>query len=181
MGLLTWAMVPEAWQQYREATGAGQSTSHYTLHDWIHPTLGYALRQITPGQPFAAMFIPLMLAIPGVIIYSKTRAVTWTWVDQLPGLILISLIAAPYGCWAFDLVLLLVVILRVVSRVWDEQNIVIIYIVMSILTIFNLITLISLKNEHSMTNVFLLPVTCLLYIFTELRAGFRDRPQVVLP
>ena len=54
------------------------------------------------------MFVPPLLATIGFTIQRWWNRRRWNWPDALPGLVLVSLLCAPYGAWPFDMVLLLV-------------------------------------------------------------------------
>jgi hypothetical protein len=111
-GLLPLWWNPDVWSQYRAATGASGASGHNTLNEWRHPTIGYALRMALPGEPFNAQFVPAVLVVLSFPFYWYSRRQTWSWPVELPRLTLISLLAAPYGAWAFDLVLLLVPVVQ---------------------------------------------------------------------
>ena len=87
------------WNLYFDAGTAAKSSNNYTLHDWVHPTLGHVLRESIPGKPFAAMFIPSLIIIPCTLAYYFSRKDRWDWTHELPLLTILSLIAAPYGAW----------------------------------------------------------------------------------
>jgi len=163
-GLIPLAWNPAVWSQYREGTGVASTKSHPTLHDWEHPTLGYEIRHALPNRPFAAMFIPLAVAVPLVIGYWWLRRRNWDWLIELPRLILISLLTAPYGAWGFDLVLLLVPVIQATvwlvadGRRWVCVGVGIAYLVL------NLLALSTISREGSMTNLWIVPVTFAGYL-----------------
>lgn len=107
----------EIWQDYIRATSASSAESHTTLRNWIHPTLGCFVRLCWPENPFWTMFVPLMLGLPVIFRYYWTRRRLWDWNEQLPKLILWSLILAPYGCWVFDVVVIVVPMIKIAAGV----------------------------------------------------------------
>ena len=114
---------PEVWAQYREATGAPSSVDHNNLAAWKPPVLGWWLRQLVPARPFAVQWFPLTIAV-GVFAawWWHRRADPVDRADQLPWIAGASLVAAPYGAWMFDLVLLLVPVLAAAARTANAPN-----------------------------------------------------------
>lgn len=163
-GLLPLAWNPDVWSQYREATGAGQAKSHHTLHDWEHPTLGYALRDALPGRPFAAMFVPLAVAVPLVGAYWWNRRTAWNWPAELPRLVLVSVAAAPYGAWVFDLVLLLVPVVQATGWLAADGRRTAIFVATALYAIVNLLAFAATSAAGWTANRWLVPVTIAGYL-----------------
>ncbi len=170
-GLIPLVWNPGVWSQYREATAASHNPTNATIHDWEHPTLGYEIRRVMPNQPFAAMFIPLAIAVPLVVGYWWYRRRNWNWLTELPRLVLVSLLAAPYGAWTFDLVLLLVPVIQATAwivadgRRWLWVLAGIAYVVLNVLAIS------TVSREHSVANLWIVPLTTAGYLL----AGFLTR------
>lgn len=100
---------PDVWQQYLDAARGPSSADHHHVADWKPPVVGWWLRQAVPGEPFAAQWLPLAVAV---------AAFAWWWRKHpLPWVVGLSLLAAPYGAWSFDLVLLLVPVLATAAGV----------------------------------------------------------------
>ena len=79
-----------------------------TVTDWEVPLASYHLRVAIDPAQFRWQFLPAALACLGYAVV-RVRAVTpWDWPARLPLVVLVSLLAAPYGAWVFDLVLLAV-------------------------------------------------------------------------
>ncbi len=154
---------PEVWSQYREASSANAAGTHNTLSDWIHPTLGYWLRTQLPGSPFSAMFIPLAIAAPLTAIYWWFRRRDWKWETELPRLVLGSLVAAPYGAWGFDLVVLLVPVIHAASLLSRSPNKILRAKFFFAYFALNLFALLSLRFANSMCNAWYAPATVCLY------------------
>ena len=161
-GLIPLAWNPDVWSQYREATGAGAAASHNTIREWVHPTLGYAIRQALPGEPFRAMFLPLLAVLPLVAIHWYRRRADWNWTVELPRVVIVSLLAAPYGAWGFDRVVLLIPVVQ--AAVWlVPYRALAIRFAIAFGTL-NLLALLTLLRENSMTNPWFAPAIAVGYL-----------------
>jgi UPF0716 family protein affecting phage T7 exclusion len=155
---------PDVWTQYRAASAAQSAGTHNTLSEWTHPTLGYWLRTLHPDRPFALMFVPLAVALPLVVAYWWVRRDRWEWVAEMPRLVLASLVAAPYGAWGFDLVLLLVPVVQAAVWVANDPRRVVRLAFGGAFTAVNLVALMTLRFENSMCNPWLTPAVLLGYV-----------------
>lgn len=155
---------PHVWSQYREASSALSAGTHNTPSEWTHATLGYWLRSLHPDRPFALMFIPLLVALPIVAGYWWAKRKNWNWAAELPRLVLVSLIATPYGAWGFDLVLLLVPVVQAAVWVANDSRRWVWLLFGGLFAAVTLIALYSLRFENSMANGWLTPVTAAGYL-----------------
>ncbi|MCE9562210.1 MAG: DUF2029 domain-containing protein [Planctomycetes bacterium] len=177
-GLIPLAWNPAVWSLYREGTSVANTRSHPTLHNWEHPTLGYEIRQALPNHPFAAMFIPLAIAVPVVVGYWWLRRRDWNWLPELPRLILVSLLAAPYGAWGFDLVLLLVPVVQATTWLVADGRRLLWGVVGSVYLALNLLAISTITREGSMTNPWIVPVTFAGYLLVGWRTKISPPAQL---
>jgi hypothetical protein len=79
------------------------------------PTLGMLVRlAIGDGAAFRWQFLPMLPGLAWLAVHLwRNRSAAWDWAEQLPLLLLVSILTTPYGGWPFDLVLLLVPAVRV--------------------------------------------------------------------
>jgi len=160
--LIPLAWNPDVWTQYLEATGAGAAASHNTIHEWVHPTLGYAIRQALPGEPFRAMFLPLLAVLPVMAIHWYRRRASWNWTTELPRVVIVSLLAAPYGAWGFDLVVLLIPVVQAAAWLIPHRALAIRFSIA--FSTLNLLALLTLSKENSMTNPWFAPAIAIGYL-----------------
>jgi hypothetical protein len=163
-GLLPMLWNPHVWSQYLEATAAQSAGTHNTPNEWMHPTLGYWLRTLHPDRPMALMFLPLLAAVPVVIGYWWVRRKEWNWTTELPRVVLVSLLTAPYGAWGFDLVLLLVPVVQAVVWVAKDSRRWVWLTFGGLFAAINLVALYSLRFENSMANGWLTPAVTVGYV-----------------
>jgi hypothetical protein len=95
--------------QYREMLTATPPVQYRS------PTLGTVLRLLFDEERFGLQFLA---PLPGIVwfvpMWLRHRR-TWDWGQQLPAVLFASLLTAPYGAWPFDLIVLLVPLLRVAA------------------------------------------------------------------
>lgn len=104
------AINPEVYSQYFEAA------RNHPPAQWMSPTLGTVLRLIWGADQFWLQYVPMAFGLAWFArIWMRYRH-AWDWRERLPGLIWVSFVAAPYGAWPYDLVLLLLPILRIASK-----------------------------------------------------------------
>jgi hypothetical protein len=114
---------PHVWADYLHAVTAPTSAEHHNLSDWTPPLVGWWLRQAVPGRPFAVQWVPIVVAMAGLAVwYVKAGRRTADPLGVLPWLVGLSLLAAPYGVWQHDLILLLVPVFAVAVRLADRPD-----------------------------------------------------------
>jgi hypothetical protein len=84
---------------------------------YYSPTLGTLLRLALGEEHFGLQFLPPLAGLAWLAFAWRQHRRTWDWGQQLPVLLLVSLLTAPYGAWPFDLVLLLVPVLQAAAAV----------------------------------------------------------------
>jgi hypothetical protein len=82
----------------------------------LSPTLGSLLRLAFGMDRFYLQFIPALVGIGWLVYYRRRRRHAWDWGHEMPLVLLMSFLTASYGAWPFDLVVLLVPVLR--ATVW---------------------------------------------------------------
>jgi hypothetical protein len=80
------------------------------------PTWGTALRLWLGAEQFRLQFLPLALGLAWLAPHWWRHRRSWDWREQMPRLLLVSLLTAPFGAWLFDLVLLLVPLVQVTTQ-----------------------------------------------------------------
>ena len=74
---------------------------------WVSLTIGSLLRLAFGDAAFAWQFAPVPVGLAWAGVHWWRRRRTWDWADELPLIVLVSFVTAPYGAWHFDLVLML--------------------------------------------------------------------------
>src|SRR5262249_22658017 len=85
--------------------------------EWKSPTIGTLLRLILGEELFQLQFVPVAFGLGWLAWHWMKRHRDWNWTDELPLLLLMSFVTAPYGAWPFDMVLLLPAAMWLVLRV----------------------------------------------------------------
>jgi hypothetical protein len=92
---------------------------------WLSPTIGTVLRLVFGAEYFRLQFISVAVGLAWFSLYRWYKRRNWNWVEQLPLVLLVSFVTAPYGAWPFDMVVLLpaVLVLLVKSRTaWNTDE-----------------------------------------------------------
>ena len=80
---------------------------------WFSPTIGTILRSAFGEHLFRLQFVSVAFGLVWFAWHWRRAGKTWDWTDQLPLLLIVSFMTAPYGAWPFDMVLLLPAVMRV--------------------------------------------------------------------
>jgi hypothetical protein len=102
--------------QYADALG------NRPPEQWVSPTIGTVLRLVFGAEMFRLQFIPVAVGFLWFVWHirncldRKEFDRSWNWQKQLPLLLLVSFVTAPYGAWPFDNVLLLPAVVDVIIR-----------------------------------------------------------------
>src|SRR5262249_30713585 len=107
--LVPLAFNPHVLSQYADAM------ANRPPQQWVSPTLGTVLRLWLGENPVRLPSVPVALGLFWFAWHWWKTAVRWDWVEQLPLLLLVSFVTAPYGAWPFDMVLLLPAVVWLVA------------------------------------------------------------------
>ncbi|MCE9530959.1 MAG: DUF2029 domain-containing protein [Planctomycetes bacterium] len=164
----------QVWQQYVEAMRRPPSDTFETMREFEHPTIGFRLRQMLPGQPFAAQFIPVIIALIAIgLIWWRDRQ-PWLWTRRMPMLILVAALTAGYGAWAFDLVILLLPLVPIAVCLSETKKPTLIAVITLVYLILNFLVLRSIQEVGSQSNPWITPVVLVAYAIAVL-GGCRSR------
>lgn len=164
LGLLPLLWNPHVWSQYFEAMGRPPSDTLETMQEYEHPTIGYQLRMLIPGEPFWAQFLPAALALLLFVPYWWMRRQSWQWDREMPLLVLVSAVTAVYGAWAFDLVILLVPLVETAVRLSRSGTKVLNMAVVAVFLTCNLLLILTLFNKGSQSNPWITPAVLLAWV-----------------
>lgn len=99
---------PDVWQQYFEAMSRPMDAAHSPLSGWKSPLIGYWVRAALSPDAFWMQAVPTLLVAVGTLTYWWKRRTDWNWHVEAPRLVLAGMMAAPYGAWPYDQIVLLV-------------------------------------------------------------------------
>jgi hypothetical protein len=91
-------------------------TQRTQTHSHLSPLPATALRLLLDPGHMRWQFAPLVPGLLWLAWYWRRHRHDWDWAERLPALLFASFLAAPYGAWPFDLVVLLLPLLRVAAR-----------------------------------------------------------------
>jgi hypothetical protein len=91
-------------------------TRRTQTHSHLSPVAGTALRLLLAPGSFWPQFVPLVPGLLWLAWYWRRHRRDWDWNERLPALLFASFLAAPYGAWPFDLVVLLLPLTGLAAR-----------------------------------------------------------------
>ncbi len=110
------------WDKYLAALGRPATATHPPLSGWRPPLIGFWVRQAVAPDQFWIQAVPTGLAAVGTAVHWWRRRAGWDWARELPVLVLVGLLASPYGAWPTDLVLLMVPLAAAAARLADAPS-----------------------------------------------------------
>ena len=156
--LITWIFNPHIFQQY---LGMLQT---YQLSNWANPTIGSYLRFFWFGiDKFWLQFLPSIFGGIWIIYYWIKNHSSWSWVKELPILLLVSHITSSYT-WTYDQVILIPAILQ--ATVWilaDWKRLSTFFLAMFYLSI-NMLDLILHRTLSDFWFIWMAPALLILYL-----------------
>ncbi len=104
----------------------------YQISNWAVPTMGTYLRYYVFGlDQFWIQFVPAGVGVLWMIYFWYHHREEWSWAEQLPLILFLSMILSPYS-WTYDLVVLIpAVILAMIwiSRGWRRPTTILLIII----------------------------------------------------
>lgn len=154
----------DVWRQYVDAL------ANRTPEEWLMPTIGSLLRLVFGDGLFGLQFVPVLAGLAWFARYWKRHETKWVWVEQLPLLLLVSFLTAPYGAWPFDMVLLLPAAMWLVLRVEAPARA---PLIAGLIAVNVVCLVLNVLRISSFSFIWVAPAMLLLYIL-----GTRTRPPV---
>lgn len=93
------------------------TSSH--LHRWETPTLGFWLTELFGHEKLFLLYVPTLVGIIWLLYHWHNNSKKWTWSEQTPLLILLSLMTTFYA-WINDYLLIIVAIVQTVIVCIDK-------------------------------------------------------------
>jgi hypothetical protein len=87
---------------------------------WATPTIGGTIRYLLSPEKKWLQFLPTVLGVIWFGYYWWKRRRAWNWPEQVPLLVMVSVLTAAYG-WTYDYVVLVVVILSVAAGLLQRE------------------------------------------------------------
>jgi hypothetical protein len=109
------AIDPALLQQYWHAI-TSQPPAQYRS-----PTLAHCLRVLIDPGNFRLQFLAMIPGLAWFVPWFYLNRCRWDWKEQMPLLLLVSVLTAAYGGWPFDLVLLLVPVVQIAARLQSGE------------------------------------------------------------
>lgn len=111
---------PEVLNQYLSALRRPANETSIPLSAWQVPLGSFFLRQAIDATQFWIQFVPCAIACIAYFGYFLRKRSRWNWAAELPCIVWVSILTAPYGGWIFDLVVLLVPVIQASTWLANE-------------------------------------------------------------
>jgi hypothetical protein len=149
---------------------------HVMLHrppaECLSPSLGAALRVALGREHFWLQFLSPLLGVLWLVPHWRVHRAKWDWAEQTPLLLLVSLLTAAYGAWAFDLVILLAAVLQAAAWAWRRGGTRLRAAALAAYLALNAVALgMNQAGVQALGLIWLTPALLLLYLAVRRRAG----------
>lgn len=134
------------------------------IPDLATPSIGSYLRFFWLGtDKFWLQFLPTIIGGIWFIYYWRKKHRSWNWLDELPLLLLISLLTSSYS-WTYDLVILLPAVLQVTIWILSDWKHWWTLLLVIIFTAINVLYLVLHKNYTDFWFGWMTPILLLMYL-----------------
>jgi hypothetical protein len=151
---------PELLKQYAD------TFLHRPPAQYRSPTLGTLVRDLLGQDRFHLQMASMLPGLVWLFWRGLRQRGDWRWSEQMPVLLLVSVITAAYGAWLFDLVLLLVPVVLVAARLYQSGRPSLWTLAGGLYLLVNGIALVQLLSEvEYFAYIWLAPALLLLWAF----------------
>jgi hypothetical protein len=158
--VIPFATNPAVLGQYWEAL------SQHPPRRFYSPTIGTFLRLWLGPDKFWLQLVPVILGLAWLTGYWLRHRRHWQWSEQLPVLLLVCYLTAPYGAWPFDYVVMLIPLIVMAVRVVANPRLgIVAYAAISFLS-FNLLASWqrTFSYEYHHLSIWMTPMLILMYM-----------------
>jgi len=139
--------------------------------DWANPNIGVALSAIFGNDLRWLRWIPAIGGITWLLCYWHKNAKRWDWSEDLPLILLVSIVTTPY-CWTFDYVILLPAVIHGAVRFGTITNRKLtMWLSISYLALFPLLLIGKILVRNDFWYFWLAPVLLLIYLWVRWERG----------
>lgn len=110
------AINPGVWADYVAALRRPGAANAPGLANWATPLIGFHIRVAVAPDAVWVQAVPTLIAALAVPVYVWLRRRSWDWPTEMAWLVLVGFIAAPYGAWEHDQIVLLIPVVAGAAR-----------------------------------------------------------------
>lgn len=144
--------------------------NHHPPTHWVTPTIGGMLRYFLGGDKVWLQFVASAIGVTWFCFHWLKERVTWRWPEQMPLLLMVSVLTTSYG-WTFDYVVLIPVILSVATALFQQGMSLATLLAISLYLAIEVVTLaVNWRFQDYFAFVWLVPALAGLY-FLMVRLG----------
>ena len=142
----------------------------YQTAEWATPTFGSYLRFFLFGTNAVwPQFLPVIFGIIWFAFFWRKHASTWSWVERLPILLLVSILTAPYA-WTYDYVILLPAIVQAAVWLLKGKKLWSTYLLVGIFVGISLLDLVLHMKQSDFWFIWLAPVILIWYLLVRINS-----------
>jgi len=140
---------------------------------WATPTLGALLRLFFGIEKNWLQFMPSVAGLLWFSLYWLKRRSAWDWREQIPLLLLVSVVTTSY-CWSFDQVILLPAVIQATTWIFHGSGrILITMTILAYLIINVLAVIINFMHFGQIWGIWMAPTFLLGYLVLSKRVGIK--------
>ncbi len=145
---------------------------------WATPTLGAVLRLLLGVDRHWLQFAPTMIGLSWFLIYWQRRKHRWDWTEQMPLLLLVSVLTTSHG-WEYDQVVLLPAVMQAAVWVYESKQRVAAGLAVGVhLAITSIAIAINIVIGSNFWYVWLAPVLLAFYLILRIQLKYRAEGAV---
>lgn len=139
----------------------------YQTAEWATPTFGSYLRFFLFGTNAVwPQFLPVIIGILWFIFFWRKHALSWSWVERQPIMLLVSLLTAPYA-WTYDYVILLPAVVQAAVWLLNERKLWSTYLLVGMFVGISLLDLVLHMKQSDFWFIWLAPAILIWYLLVR--------------
>jgi hypothetical protein len=199
IALLCWAVRERRWKVLTAGAATGLALTviplafdHALLQHYWHafsnqppaqyrsPTLAHCLRVLIDPENFRLQFLAMIPGLAWFMPWFHFNRRRWDWKEQMPLLLLVSVLTTAYGGWPFDLVLLLVPVVQIAARLQGSEVLRWRVVAIALHVAIGLVAAVQIAvGVEYFWFIWMCPAVLIAYIL--LRFGYQPRSCISLP
>jgi hypothetical protein len=114
---------------------------NYEVGTWATPTIGMILRLVIGIEYEWLQLFPILFGLACFFISWRKQGGKWDWIDELPLLLLVCVVTAPFA-WTYDMIVLIIPVIAITIKLvemrfnWTISLFFLSYLLINLLTLY---------------------------------------------